>query len=1799
MNYKSFPGASVVYMFLYMRSILLRFSFLFFLLSFFFSVHAQKTIGSLHLKQGDVLINENTSEEGVRNEVKKGWWKKEGYFILVFDAKPGVAQLKRLAVNGIEFLHYLPDHAYQVRSKVYPSAVVLKDAGVKSVVQLPGEYKYGKELSLFLKQSFLTASTVKVSVQLMPGIDVAEVLPVLKQSGFSLTSDQFINRGLLIGTISGTNIKEIATMPFISYLNQAHFTPQQLNHRERAVYGLTALTANQGVARQLNGNGITAGVGDNADPTSHLDNTTNAVNRNPSLISSSAHGTLVSSIVSGDGIIQERLTGVAPASFVITDFFDFILTKTPAYVADYGLTVTNNSYFNGLSGCAGNGDYNELSAYIDGQLFDNPYLQHIFAVGNDGTLTCTPYPTGFGTVKSGYQTAKNVLSVGSFNLVVNIISGFSSKGPVSDGRIKPEILASGGQVEGTNINNGYYNNTGTSFAAPGVTGIWTLLTQRYKQLYGSNPKSGLLKNVLCNTANDIGNPGPDYRAGFGFVNAQRAVQMLEQNRYYSNTVSMGGNHTQVIAVPAGTRQLKVMLYWHDREGLPNNVNALENDLDLTVTDGSVYEPWILNPAPGSVNNNAVRGADHLNNIEQVTIDNPGTSVSINVNGFNVTGSQEFFVTYEFVQPELTLLYPYGGERFSSFASSGRQETISWEANDVSTDTYRLEYSLDDGGTWQLIADGIAAADFRYFWTVPAVNSNKAKVRIKRTSGSVYSTSPGNFVIADQPTLSATVPCEGYVDLTWSAVTGATDYQVMQLVNGVLTNIATTASLNHRVSGLDRNTTYWFSIRPRLTDSVARRADARSILPRSSSPCTDAFFDNDLKIDTILSSINGRRFTATALSAAHPVTVRIKNLDNAASSTSYTVSYQVNGGAVINENPGISIAAGGTLDYTFSTTFDFSAAGVYSLRVFVKQINDLRTENDEVVYTVRHLDNAPVALPHLDDFETTGDDTYRTNRIGLTNAERFDFQPNSTNGRLRTFINSSMQINGNRSLYLDATQFTGALNTNSLLATYNMTSYLATPGLRLDFKFRNQGQLNLNATGVWMRGEDNQPWVLAYNLSSNQGELGEIKQVSLNIEELLAAAGQSLSSSFQLRFDQTGMASSNNGTYMAEGADIDDGFSFDDIRISAAVNDLTVTQIVAPSVFSCGAGAAATITIRVQNTSATTFNNVPVYYRIDNGVAVAGTIPSIAGNSTIDYSFTTNADLSQFKTYEIDAWTQLPSDNYPSNDSINNWKVYNSPVINSYPYLQRFESNDGNFFTTGSYSSWKWGQTDALTRSRLRRAANGNNAWFTALSGTYKNNENSYLYSPCFDLSSLTNPVLSFAHISQQEDNFDFHTVEYSIDNGVTWQRLGVQNGGTNWFTAPTNIWLTSLQRWHVSSVPVPTTASSVRFRFLLYSDVFVQREGIGIDDIHIGEAQTIYAGSDVTGLTQNITGGSNWIPFTSGGNMIAAVNPLGQNLGNTTVSVYFNTSGVVRTANNQYYLDRNIVIRPTNPLTDSVAVRFYFTEQEAATMINATNCGSCTNITDAFIAGVTKFTGTNPATENGTLLDNNSGSYAFLTPAEVDIIPYNNGYYAEFKVRSFSEFWINSGGNNQSTPLPVTLVEFTGTKRLTHVDLKWQTQSESNTSHFELERRIDAVTNFEKIKEVKAAGTTAQPQYYASTDEDALLKGQRLQYRLKMVDLDGKYTYSPIVTIQSAATGMFIENVYNNNGAQLQIVTGNKSGIREMNIRITTAAGQTVLQQQRSYANTLININGLAAGIYFMEIRSREGDVFTQKFIKQ
>nr|WP_294905369.1 S8 family serine peptidase [uncultured Lacibacter sp.] len=1560
-----------------------------------FLLQAQKRATTLRLINGDIPVQGNMTAENMNQEFRKGRFGEWTYNVLAFESPVTHAQQVALKGMGIEILGYLPDNSYQVRMKRMPLFSQLYGAGVRAMISMPGSAKLGREL----KQSITTKhpdAPLVLSLQLLPGFKWSEVSATLSGYGIVLTKSDYLNQGLAQVNMPAKNVALVSELPFVAYMNVSNMQPHELNQRERGLFGLTNLTSSEVIGRNLSGNGVTVGIGDNANPL-HLDNTKNVINRTPVFISGN-HGRVVTGVVGGDGLIEERYKGAAPKSTLVVDNFDYILTKSSTYFTDFGMTVTNNSYYNGLAGCIGNSDYNELSVYVDGQIYNNPFLQHIFSAGNDGGLICNSFPISFATIKSGYQVGKNVLDVADYHVGTDVLNLSSSKGPVKDGRLKPEITASGVNVISTSTNNNYVGGYGTSFSSPFVAGVWALLTERYKQLHTNTlPKSALLKAVLCNSADDRGNKGPDYGYGFGLVNSRRAVEAIEQSRYYGGTISTAGTSSQVINVPAGTQQVKIMLYWHDKPASPLATTALVNDLDLSVTDGATsYLPWILNPAPASVNNLAVRGVDHINNIEQVTIDNPGASVTINVNGFNVPdGPQEYFVTYEFLKADIVLEHPYGGERFAP----GLEEIIKWTAKDNSTNTFTIELSIDGGSTWTVIDANVAADQHRYRWFgVPNTPTNNGKIRITRNGGGASATSPGNFTIISQPTVTATVPCEGYVNLSWPAVTGATDYEVMQLKDYEFVSLGTTASTTHRVSGLDKTQTYWFTVRARITDSLGMRAVAKSIVPTLATPCTASEFDNDLKIDSLVSPVHGRQNTSLALTATQPITVRIKNLDNAATTGSYNLSYQINGGATITESSSAAIAAGGTVNYTFTAPANLAAPGTYTIKVTVKQTGDNQPANDELTYTVKQVANPVVTLPFTETFETTTVEEFKSAFFGISNADRFDYA-NTTNGRLRTFVNSGVAVNGNRALTLDAVNYNGTLAVNTVTGTINLSNYSAAQGLRLDFNLKNHGQLKQPGTGVWLRSSDTQPWVLMYDLSTNQGNLGEVKHVSININDL----GQAPSSSFQVRFDQASTTSANNASYDYDGYDMDDGFTVDDVRIIQANNDVMLTQLVAPDTFNCTPGNV-NITVKVKNTTGTTFTNVPVYYRINNGTAVAGTIPSLAGNAETNFTFTSQADLSNYKAYEIDTWVQLSGDDYAANDSINNRYVYSSPVINSFPYLERFENSNGNWFTdTISYSSWRWGTP---SKTIMARSASEGKGWFTSLGSSYRPNESSYLYSPCFNLSSLTQPVFSFSHITQQEDNCncDYHALEYSIDNGNTWQRLTATNS-TNWFDSSNNqSWKKNILRWHVSSTEVPN-AANIRFRFVLSSDELTQYEGIGIDDIHIFEKATIYAGADVLNISQPVSG-NNWVHFNSGGNRVASINPLGQNLGNTNVSVYIN-SGPVRTMNNQYYLDRNLVINSATAPTDSVIIRFYFTEQEAKALIESNICVPCIKFTDAYLAAVTKYSGS-ASFENGVLNDGAGGTFDFIDSAKVDVVPFNNGYYAEFKVKSFSEFWINA-----------------------------------------------------------------------------------------------------------------------------------------------------------------------------------------------
>jgi hypothetical protein len=233
------------------------------------------------------------------------------------------------------------------------------------------------------------------------------------------------------------------------------------------------------------------------------------------------------------------------------------------------------------------------------------------------------------------------VTVGAIQPLGLAIASFSSRGPTTDGRIKPELVAKGTDQFSTFPGNSYATIQGTSMSAPVVTGIAGLLTQQFRKTFGKTPDAPMLKTLLIAGADDLGNAGPDYTFGFGLADAKASADLIRDDNGTGSRIRKGtvGNG-QEIDFPmtlAASQKLRVVLGWSDPEVLlqPNPqpddddllaVKTLVNDLDLRVVDpsGATVRPYVLDKNNPSTL--ATKGINSTDTTEEVEIANalPGT-----------------------------------------------------------------------------------------------------------------------------------------------------------------------------------------------------------------------------------------------------------------------------------------------------------------------------------------------------------------------------------------------------------------------------------------------------------------------------------------------------------------------------------------------------------------------------------------------------------------------------------------------------------------------------------------------------------------------------------------------------------------------------------------------------------------------------------------------------------------------------------------------------------------------------------------------------------------------------------------------------------------------------------------------------------------------------------------------------------------------------------------------------------------------------------------------------------------------
>jgi len=171
--------------------------------------------------------------------------------------------------------------------------------------------------------------------------------------------------------------------------------------------------------------------------------------------------------------------------------------------------------------------------------------------------------------------------------------------------------------------------------------------------------------------------------------------------------------------------------------------------------------------------------------------------------------------------------------------------------------------------------------------------------------------------------------------------------------------------------------------------------------------------------------------------------------------------------------------------------------------------------------------------------------------------------------------------------------------------------------------------------------------------------------------------------------------------------------------------------------------------------------------------------------------------------------------------------------------------------------------------------------------------------------------------------------------------------------------------------------------------------------------------------------------------------------------------------------------------------------------------------------------------------------------------------------------------------VPVSLLSFHGRAHDDRVKLNWKTTAEMNTGKYEIER-LTAERTFKKIGEVKAAGNGLASQQYVSFDNNPA-KGIN-QYRLKMVDVDGNYTYSKTIQVLVGSKGQTFA-IYPNPAKRNEINMVFKENFQgKAVIRIYDVNGRIRMNTEQLLNNNNVLLkHNLAPGVYILTVALSNG----------
>ena len=1272
------------------------------------------------------------------------------YGVAIWNHTVSVEDKKALADLGIELYHYLPENAFEVRLPAGITAEDLQKAGLTSFTAWTPEMKLDGPLSKGDIPSWATLNNEYIAVQFLTSEEFTTLPSFIKQV-------ELVFDGWYSAILKLDNLKKLAQQENVLFI-QAIEEPGSIENFNSRSSSRVAYMQSYG---DYTGENVVVAVGDDGDIGPHDD----FKGRLTSLAGNSNgdHGDHVAGTVFSAGNIDPDGAGSATGASMIYYDYPQNLSNIDTDYNLYDIRVTNSSYSNGC-----NAGYTSYAQQVDKDIIDNDALMHVFSAGNNNGSNCG-YGAGsqWGNITGGHKQGKNVVATANITYL-DAIASSSSRGPAADGRIKPDLAAIGTNVYSTIDGHTYGYKTGTSMAAPGVAGFFTVLHGAFDQHQGYTASGGLLKAIAMNTAEDLGNNGPDFIFGYGRVNARRAIRTIQDTAWFIGSASLNGSYNFTIGVPPGAKELRAMLYWTDPEGSTSASQALVNNLDFTVTDitnSTTYQPWVLNPAPNNVtlNNLAVRGTDSLNNAEQVTITNPSVGdYQLNVSATNVPqGPQTYYVVYYIEMEEVVLTYPHTNEALVPGAT-----VVRW---DGSVNGLTWEFSPNGGATWNTLNLTPITGQGMANWNVPNVATDAAYLRVIKNNDT---SSIGPMTIMPQVNgLAIDWVCPDSLKVTIDPVTTATDYTAYILGAKYMDSVFTAASNSMIIPYVVTSDT-WISASANFNGSEGKRAYAVN-LPSGILNCP-------LRRDLQLEEVINPQFVSSCQGNSIEVAVQIRNPSTSSIDT-LPVAYSFLG-SIVRDTVFAMIAPYADTTFVFSNPIYWSGTTNGSIKVWTELSGDMNSQNDTIIQTITYLNSALYSLPYLQDFNSYSN-CATTRNCGTTTCNLAGDWTNLTNGfedgiDWRTHNGGTASSgtgpssgfgNSGKYLYLEAS---GSCNFEEAILYSPCIDLSAAYAPELEFAYHMYGSdMGTLIVDIF----DGKSWSTLLNHSGDKGNSWQVETVDLS-----AYVGDTI----LIRF--TGITGDGYQSDLAI-----DNISIED-NVGTPISDFYVSTS-SP----CVNTNVTLIDQSLKNPASWTWNITPANYTYVNGTSANSQNPEIIFNSIGSYSI-----------------TLITTNSFGSDTTI---KV-NEIIINPLPRLPIVETFTNSILTdfiinnVDNGPTWTKGDVDGPTG--VKSAAMYMDYFNYNSPGTTDG-----LLSPKFSISGYTKPALMFdiSYAPYNANNFDKLAVIVSSDCGNTFDTLYLKEGA-NLATMPaTNSTFvpSSSSDWRTDTISLAHLSSNqVQFEFI-------------------------------------------------------------------------------------------------------------------------------------------------------------------------------------------------------------------------------------------------------------------------------------------------------------------------------------------------------------------------------------------------